>query len=420
MYSPIALQAASRGLVFLLYAGFSPFVSALTFDEALSIAQTQAPQIKAQQENISAAQSSLQPAGALPDPQLALGIDNLPIEGPDRYSVNSEAMTMRRIGLMQEFPNAAKRNARTSAAQGRIVLAETQMQITQLEVTRETAIAWIARASVEQQLALMDNLRAENRLFDAAIKAVLSGGKGSATDIVMPRQEAAIIENRADELNARRSKAIAALKRWLGAAAGEPLQGTAPDWPIANETLMHAVHQHPELAEFDAKERVLDAEIGEARAAKRPDWALELAYQKRGEQFGDMASVQIKFGLPIFTGSRQDPQISAKRAQRAALADERESTLREHAAMIEADVADYQRLVNVLQRQREVLLPLDTEKISLALAAWRGGKSSLAEVISAKRERIDNELKIIELDGQRLQIAARLHYVTLEQSGVQP
>jgi cobalt-zinc-cadmium efflux system outer membrane protein len=183
---------------------------------------------------------------------------------------------------------------------------------------------------------------------------------------------------------------------------------------------MHAVHQHPELAEFDAKERVLDAEIGEARAAKRPDWALELAYQKRGEQFGDMASVQVKFGLPIFSGSRQDPQISAKRAQRAALADERESTLREHAAMIEADVADYQRLVNVLQRQREVLLPLDTEKISLALAAWRGGKGSLAEVISARRERIDNELKIIELDGQRRQIAARLHYVTLEQSGVQP
>jgi cobalt-zinc-cadmium efflux system outer membrane protein len=84
MYPPIAIQAATRSLIYLLLAGFSPFVHALTFDEALRIAQTQAPQIRAQQENISAAQSSLQPAGALPDPQLALGIENLPIEGPDR------------------------------------------------------------------------------------------------------------------------------------------------------------------------------------------------------------------------------------------------------------------------------------------------------------------------------------------------
>ena len=416
----ITIQAATRVLVFLLLAGFSSFVYALTFNDALRIAQTQAPQIKAQEENISAAQSRLQPAGALPDPQLALGIQNLPIEGPDRYSVTSEAMTMRIISLMQAFPNGTKLNARTAAAQGRVVLAETQMQVTQLAVTRETAIAWIARASVEQQLARIDDLRAENKLFDAAIKAILSGGKGSATDIVMPRQEAAMIENRADELNARRSKAIAALKRWIGVVAIEPLQGSAPDWPVANETLVHAVNQHPELAEFEAKERVLDAEIGEAQAEKKPDWGLELAYQKRGEQYGDMASVQVKFDLPIFSGSRQDPKISAKRSERAALNDERESTLREHAAMIESDVADYQRLFNVLHRQREVLLPLAAEKISLAMAAWRGGKGSLAEVIAARSEYIDTELKIIELDGQRRQIAARLHYVTLEHSGVQP
>jgi outer membrane protein, heavy metal efflux system len=343
MLSTFAIKAHARGLIFLLLAVVSPIDYALTFNEALSLAQTQAPQVKAREENFSAAQSSLQPADALPDPKLSLGIENLPIDGPDRYSVTSEAMTMRRIGLMQEFPNAAKRGARASAAQGRVALAETQVLITQLAVTRETAVAWIARWSVEQQLARIDDLRAENRLFDAAVKARLAGGKGSATDIVMPRQEAAMIEDRADELNARRSQAIAALKRWTGAAATEALQGTAPDWPIANEALVHAVHRHPELAEFDAKARVLDAEIGEAQAEKKPDWELEMAYQKRGDQFGDMASVQVKFDLPVFAGSRQDPKIAARRAERAALDDERESTLREHAAMTEADVADYQR-----------------------------------------------------------------------------
>lgn len=419
MYSPIAIQATMRGLIFLLLAGTSSFAYALTFNDALRIAQTQAPQVKAREESLSAAQSNLLPAAALPDPQLALGIENLPIDGPDRYSLTSEAMTMRRIGLMQEFPNGAKRNAREAAAQGRVALAETQIQITRLMAARETAMAWIARATAEQQLSRIDDLRAENRLFDSAINAMLSGGKGSATDAVAPRQEAAMIEERADELSAQRDKAIAALKLWIGAAAVEPLQGKAPEWKIASEALMHGVHQHPELTEFNARAHVMDAEIGEAQAEKNSDWALELAYQKRGDQFGDMASVQLRFGLPIFSGSRQDPKIAAKRAERSSLDDEREATLREHAAMTEADLADYQQLVNAVRRQRETLLPLAVEKISLAMAAWRGGKGSLAEVIAARRERIDTELKIIDLDGQRQKIAARLHYVNIEH-GAQP
>jgi outer membrane protein, heavy metal efflux system len=419
MFSPISFHLFKYRMIFLLLAGISTTGYALTFDEAMRLAQAQAPQIKAREGNLAAAQSSLQPAGALPDPQLALGIENLPIEGPDRYSLSSEPMTMRRIGVMQEFPNSSKLQARESAAQGRIALEETRLLITRLAVARETAMAWIARATIEQQLARIDDLRAENRLLDSAVKAMLSGGKGSATDAVTPRQEAAMIEDRADELSARRAQAIAALRRWVGVAADEKIQGSAPEWPVASEVLVHGVHQHPELAEFDAKAQVMDAEISEANADKTSDWSLELDYQKRGDQFGDMASVQARFSLPVFSGSRQDPRIAAKRAERTGLDAEREITLREHAAMTESDLAEYQRLVNIEGRQREVLLPLAAEKISLAMGVWRGGKGSLAEVISARRERIDIELKIIELEGQRLQIAARLHYVNSEH-GAQP
>jgi outer membrane protein TolC len=399
-----------RMVVAMLLAGFSPLGHALTFDEALRLAQAQAPQLKARAENVAAARSSAVPAGELPDPKLALGVDNLPINGPDRYSLTRDFMTMRRIGVMQEFPNASKREARIAAAQGRVAVAEAQTGITRLAVLRETAVAWIARETAERQLARIDPLRHENRLLDAAVRAQIVGGKEAAADAVIPRQEAAGIENLADELRARRDQAIASLKRWIGAAANEALQGTSPDWPISWATLARSLHRHPELVEFDSKERVLDAEIDEAQAEKKPDWALELAYQQRGPQFSDMASLQVSFDLPVFPGSRQDPKIAAKRAERTGLDAEREATLREHTAVLEADLADYQRLVNAVRRQREVLLPLAEEKVTLAMAAWRGGKGNLTEVIAARRERIDAELKAIDLEGQRRQVAARLHY----------
>ncbi len=390
------------------------FAEPLSFDGALSLAVRETPALRAESARVEAARKAVIPAGELPDPRLALGIDNLPIEGANRFSLDSESMTMQRIGVMQEFPNEAKRSARVEAARGRVALSEAQTRITRLTVLRETAIAWIARGAIERQLAHIDALEFENSLFEAAVRSRIAGGRGRALDAVASRQEAAMIDARRDDLSARRQQAIAALKRWVGPQAAAPLTGAAPDWPIARDTLEHTLHGHPELAIFDSRERVMDAEVAEARAGKKPDWALELAYSKRGSQFGDMAMVQVSFDLPVFAASRQDPRIAASLAQREGLDAEREAVLREHAAMLEGDFAEYQRLVSAVKRQREVLLPLAGEKVDLAMAGWRGGRGDLVDLAMARRERIDTELMAIALEGERQQMAARLHFAYSE------
>jgi outer membrane protein TolC len=229
-----------------------------------------------------------------------------------------------------------------------------------------------------------------------------------------------MIEARRDELDARRRQAIAALERWVGPRAQAPLAGSAPDWPIDRDTLSHALHGHPELTVFDPRARVLDAEVAEAQAGKKPDWALEMAYLKRGSQFSDMAMVNVTFDLPVFTASRQDPQIAARQAERTALEAEREAVLREHTVMLETDFAEYQRLARAVTRQRDVLLPLADEKAALALAAWRGGKGELADLVMARRERIDAGLMAIALEGERRQMAARLYYAYGDHANSEP
>ncbi|MBI3090438.1 MAG: TolC family protein [Candidatus Tectomicrobia bacterium] len=414
-------SVAYRVAVTVLLASLSGVANAdaLSFQEALALALRETPVLRANTAQVDAATQAAIPAGALPDPKLALGVDNLPIDGPDRYSLSRDFMTMRRIGVMQEFPNRAKRKARVAAAQGRVAVAEAQTRVTRLTVLREVAVAWIARGSIERQLTRSDALLAENRLFEAAVRAQLAAGKAAASEVVAPRQEAALIEERQDVLRAQREQALAQLRRWIGPAAQAPLTGVVPDWPIERDGLLRRLRQHPELAAFDPKARVLEAERAEAQAAKKPDWALELAYQQRGPQFGDMVSLQVSFDLPLFAGSRQNPQIAAKLAERTALVAEREAMLHEHAAALEADFAEYQRLVNAVQRQREVLLPLAEERVTLALAGWRGGKGSLTELIAARRERIDAELKAIALEGERQQMAARLHYAYGDIAGEQ-
>lgn len=406
--------ACRLGLMLAL-AGFAATAPAappgsLSFDTALALALHENPVLAASAAKVDAARQAAIPAGALPDPKLALGIDNVPADGTDRFSLTRDFMTMRRVSVMQDVPNRDKRHAREAAAHGRVEVAETEAQIARLTAQRETAIAWISRHALEQQLLRIDALFAENRLLDAAVRARFAAGSGRADEVVVPRQEAALLEERRDDLIARREQAVALLKRWIGAAADAPLAGAPPDWPIARDTLTHNLAHHPVLTVFDPLGRVLDAEADEAQAAKKSDWSVALSYQQRGPQFGNMASVEFSFDLPLFPGTRQEPRIAAKRAERAALDAERESMLREHAAQLAGDLAEYERLSRAVSRQRIVLLPLADEKAALTLAAWRGGKGSLSDLIIARRERIDAELKAIALDAERRQMAARLHF----------
>ncbi|HMQ74048.1 MAG TPA: TolC family protein, partial [Rubrivivax sp.] len=48
-------------------------------------------------------------AAQRPDPVLRLSLDNLPVDGAERFSTTRDFMTMRSIGLMQTFTRADKR-----------------------------------------------------------------------------------------------------------------------------------------------------------------------------------------------------------------------------------------------------------------------------------------------------------------------
>ncbi|HAN55997.1 MAG TPA: hypothetical protein DCQ77_07335, partial [Betaproteobacteria bacterium] len=227
----------------------------------LQLAEHTAPSLSAEDAQLEAARQAAIPAGELPDPKLVLGIDNLPITGPDRFNLTRDFMTMRRIGVMQEVPNSDKRQARVDVAQSSIAVAVAERSIERLKVRREVALAWIARYTVERKLALFDALHRENRLLAEAVRTRIAAGRGLAMDSILPRQEAAALADRHDQLERERSDAEAALKRWIGPVGSEPLAGEAPVWPVSAETLAHHLHHHPELAVYDSMTNQAEAEV---------------------------------------------------------------------------------------------------------------------------------------------------------------
>lgn len=396
--------------VFPLAVALPLWASPLSFERALSLATQGAPTLAASQAKVDTARAAAVPAGELPDPKLAVGVENFPIAGPDRYSLTGDFMTMQRIAYMQDIPNRSKRDARVAVAQAKIQQAESAQQLSKLSVRREAAVAWIRRYTLEQQITLFDGLFQQNKLLESAVQAQLAGGRGAITDVLMPRQEAAMLSERLDELRAQRAQAIAALQRWIGTAASEALEGEPPSWPLNREALAHRIQDHPDVNLLSYTSRVLDAELQEAQAAKKPDWGVELAYQRRGEQFGDMVSVKVTFDLPTAPARRQDPQIAAKHLELLGLDAELELLRREHLQELDTQWAELERLNLALNRNQTILQPLMRDKVALTLAAYQAGKGSLLEHLAARRESLETQLRFLTLQGERQAISARLHF----------
>ncbi|MGH8366205.1 MAG: TolC family protein [Pseudomonas sp.] len=384
--------------------------SALTLDEALRLAQNYAPSLTAESSKLQAATQAAIPAGELPDPKLVVGLQNFPVGGPNRGTLYGDDMTEQMIGIQQQVPSRDKRKARVELASASVDTAAAEGRIERLNVRQATAQAWIRAYAVERKEALFKDFYQQNRLLQDTVRAQLAGGRGQPSDAVIPKQEAADLAEREDELIQQRAQARAALKRWIGPAASEAPSGQLPNWKIDTTGFTHNLHQHPVLQAFVPRTREAEARLNEAKAQKTSDWSWEVDYQHRGREYGDMVSLQFTFDLPIFPGRRQNPGIAAKQAELDQLDAEREAKTREHTQELEDDLANYQRLDRAVQRSQDSLVPLSEEKVSLSLAGYRAGKGDLMSVVSARREWVEARFKQIDAIEQRALTGAQLYF----------
>ncbi|MFO1399724.1 MAG: TolC family protein [Steroidobacteraceae bacterium] len=197
----------------------------------------------------------------------------------------------------------------------------------------------------------------------------------------------------------------------MGAAGDAPLAGEPPDFAIDAGELRTHVHEHPDLAVFAPMTAMAQAEVHAAEAARRPDWGVELSYGRRAPAFGDMLSLQFTMGLPLFWHARQEPAIEARRQALARIEAERAAMTLDHQRDLEGDLAGYAAQTRQLERLRTQRLPLAQQKVDYQYASYRGGRVGLAAVLEARRERVEIELRALDLEAARAAAAAKIHYI---------
>ena len=86
----------------------------LSVFEAMRLAESNAPALDARKSAAEMSDAMAESALALPDPKLKLGIDNVPIEGVEKFTTGRDFMTMQRIGIARDMPREEKRELKAA------------------------------------------------------------------------------------------------------------------------------------------------------------------------------------------------------------------------------------------------------------------------------------------------------------------
>jgi outer membrane protein TolC len=383
----------------------------LSLDEALRLASDRSPQIAAQRSAIDSARQASVSARQLPDPKLFFGVENLPVNTSESFSFKQDLITMRKIGLMQDFPRGEKRNLKGKLAEQVAAREQAMLGDVQLALRRDVAGAWIDRYFAQRMASVVDEQMAEVQLRAEAMQAGLATGKMQPAEILAVKLNLQTLQDKRADLDKQAARARAMLSRWLGDAAARPLAPFAlPPLPADNGTLADHIAHHPHLQSLEHQVQAAQAEASLAKASVKPDWSLEFAYAQRGPSFSNMISVQVTVDLPLFRHNRQDRDIAAKFALIEQARDLKEDALRQHLSEEQAAWVDWDTATARLKRFDDSLLPLSHERTQAALAAYSGGRSDLAPVLQARRDELDIKLQSVQLAADQARAYSQLLY----------
>jgi outer membrane protein TolC len=422
MFSLIrALAFAARPVLTVrLFVGLGALIAAIgvqaqpttvTLTAAIELALQHSALTKSAQSSILASREMAAKAGQLPDPNLKVGVDNLPVTGPDRLSIDRDFMTMRRIGIEQQWVSSAKRGARAARAEKAVALEESTYLATVARVREETAIAWFNELYAQRALALIIALESEAAQDLDAGKAAFKGAKLAASDVTQSQLALSLAQDRIRKARQVLRSAQIALRRWTmipveAVADSVPgLTSHVPDLPLAD-----LEKYHPMLLTAKRAVTLADADTDVAVRDRSSDWTYEASFSQRGSQYSNMVSVGVNIPLTLNRAQRQDRDVAEKLALATRARLQYDDAVRELRAELDEESATLTSLNERVTQLNAALLPPARQQVELALAAYRSGAGPLTAVFNAKKALLEVRMQILDVEKEAGIVWAKLEY----------
>ncbi len=336
-----------------------------------------------------AALMRVQPAGALPDPMLAVEWRDIRYDSPTLDPTQVGAM---RYQFRQSIPLWGKRDLRGQVAEAGVVTATAQQGQTRLALRNRLKRAYTEWVAGHETLRHLVELQ---RVMDDAerlLRGRYAAGLIGQAEVLRAQAELASLQNdqvtTQAEVRRARVRINALLLRPVDAPLAEPSGFAslpkAVDWTrLAGRLEVKMERENPQLQQAAAQ---VEAGMHTAELVRRnrwPDLTVGVAPLQTGSRF-DTWELMLEINLPLQRESRRQQereagyQVAAAEARRAALAANLKGELAE-------SVVGYEAALHHLHVLETTLLPQIELAWRAAYAAYASGGGDYAALLEAQR-----------------------------------
>jgi outer membrane protein TolC len=312
-------------------------------------------------------------------------------------------MTMKRVGISQEWLSAEKRTARQAAADAMVGREAATVQAAAAEVRLQAGLAYLDAWFAGETLKLTAQTEHHAREELEAARARLSSATGNTQEVLALTGAQGVAEDETAEVQQLQATARVALERWVGTPAADLAAPSLLSIPEEQDY----VASHPTVlaAQRDADVARKEAEL--ARTSRNPNWSWEVSYGQR-TGYPDMVSVGVSIPLTVAPARRQDREIASKLAMtekaEAALAEATRMATGEYRAL----ASDAKRLADRIERYRASVAVAAQQRTVAALAAYRSNQVPLMTLFEARHAEVEAQRKLLSLQRDLTKTQAQL------------
>ncbi|PZU44474.1 MAG: hypothetical protein DI568_15510 [Sphingomonas sp.] len=379
-FRPVSSGPVRAGAVALALLLSSPAWSAppLTVEQAVREARERAPYARELSERVRAEEGRVQQAGARPNPEVDLLVENF--AGSRGLSGTGRAETTGSLALPVEL--GGKRGARIGSATATLELerAETDASLLDLDLAVRQAHVLAAEAAAGAQLAASE-LEIARALEDTVGKLVAAGREPPL------RQVTAATERAQAEAAARLAEAeTRATRERLAALLGRP----TVDFEVAalaTDSFSQAVGvltpAGPDLRAADLQVGAAQQRLRLARTERVPDVRLSLGVRRLAAEDATAMVAGVAIPFPLF--NRNGGNIAAAAADARSAEAQRERRVREAEARLAAADARARAAVERVATYETQVVPGAAEALRIARLGYAAGRFPYVDLLQAQR-----------------------------------
>lgn len=392
----------------------------LRLADAIAAARAANPALQAARLEADAAAARVSQAGALPDPQVQLSLDNRPLNGFGA----TDPMTMNAVQVTQTIPWPGKlgfgrAQAGDLAAAGRLDADEARNGL----VARVTG-DYYQLGYMDRALDVMGQTRDLLKSFLQVSTTMYGVGAGLEQDVLQAQVAVAKMTEDITVVRQDRLAMAARLNALLGRDATTPvgpveLPAAGDTLPTADSLMALAVLHRPALAA--ARQRVAAARAG-YRLARRdlfPDLMVGVSYGQR-PRYMDMVSLMVGFSVPVFAGARQLAQRREAQAMEAAETARQRELYNETYARLAELRAEADRARDLSGLYATSILPQARASVQAALASYRVGQVNFMSLVDNQMTVNRYAIETLRLDAEYQGAVAEIAALTGGEGGRAP